>query len=463
MIEAKKFSSRSIWLLSASLAVVGCSTDGNEDTGGGNPDMGMTTPDMGDVTPDMGTTPDTGTAPDMGTPPGEWMLGDILPEGTAPARRGDMAAAFDPETNRIIMFYGDSSEPENCGFSGSRFLDDGYVFDIASNRWYSMPVTSGEAPISRARSRGLWDPMRKRFILFGGRWRAGTMGDYTFLNDVWAFDPTTGAWTELSAQTTAAGAPEGRMNFGINMDADGDRFILHGGGTTDFFEFFINSDTWAFNFSSNQWEQIAMAGTQPNPRIFHSFAFDSVRRRLFVFSGGGRDAFTSPMFFGDMWMLDLMNDSWTQIRGTMPAGRIKGEMIFDEGRDRLLLFGGHDDTSLGNNNDLWSFDLNMLTWTEEAVGDTFNAPNIAFCEFPGNFANVDINTPERRESHLFLRAGADTVVMYGGRTDCGLANDTWTLNLTDLSWNQLNASPTGMTCVRNGNPNCDDAAARMCD
>ena len=138
-------------------------------------------------------------------------------------------------------------------------------------------------------------------------------------------------------------------------------------------------------------------------------------------------------------------------------------MSHDAEGDRLLLFGGHDDTSLGNNNDIWSFDLANLSWALENEADTFNAPNIAFCEFPGNFANVDLNSPERRESHLFLNAGTTQAIMYGGRTDCGLASDTWTLNLTDLTWTQLNASPTGMTCVRNGNPNCDDPSARMCD
>ena len=459
MTAAKFFSSRSTWLLSIALSMAGCSSDNKGDTGGnGNPDMGLM--DTGaDV--DMGTV-DLGQ-PDMGSSPGDWSLGEALTEGTAPPRRGDMAAAFDPATQRAIMFFGDSAEPENCGFAGSQFLNDGYVYDLANNRWYPLVVNGANVPTPRARSRGLWDPVRERFILFGGRWRDGNSGPYTFLNDVWALDPKTGEWTELSPFTTAQTAPSGRMNFGINYDEANDRMILHGGGTTDFAQFFINSDTWVFSFETNEWSQIAQGNPQPVPRIFHAFAFDQQGGRLFVFSGGGEDAFTMTSFFGDMWMLDVASETWTEITGTMPAGRIKGEMIYDGERSRLLLFAGHDDSNLGNNNDIWSFDLNALTWTEEVTGDTFNAPNIGFCDFPGNFAAVDINSPERRESHLFLRAGADVALMYGGRTDCGLANDTWSLDLSSLSWTQLNPSPTGMTCVRNGNPNCDDAAARMCD
>jgi hypothetical protein len=52
--------------------------------------------------------------------------------------------------------------------------------------------------------------------------------------------------------------------------------------------------------------------------------------------------------------------------------------------------------------------------------------------------------------------------MYGGRTDCGLAKDTWSLDLATLGWTQLNPSPLGMTCFRSGSLSCQEPGARLC-
>ena len=138
-----------------------------------------------------------------------------------------------------------------------------------------------------------------------------------------------------------------------------------------------------------------------------------------------------------------------------------------EGRNRLVLFGGHDDTALGNNNDIWTFDLAAQSWTRAPGGDAFNAPacmpagECMMCNFPSDFTIFDAASPERRESQLFAILG-DSAIMYGGRTDCGLAKDTWSLDLGSLTWTQHNESPLGMTCFRSGSLNCEMAGARMC-
>jgi hypothetical protein len=110
---------------------------------------------------------------------------------------------------------------------------------------------------------------------------------------------------------------------------------------------------------------------------------------------------------------------------------------------------------------VWTFTLDTFLWELQRQGDTFNRPQLGFCDFPSDFATIDPESPERRESHLFV-IGDDRAFMYGGRTDCGLTNDTWILNLPDATWQQINQSFNGMTCYRSGRTDCDDPEARKC-
>jgi N-acetylneuraminic acid mutarotase len=387
------------------------------------------------------------------------LIGQPLAEATAPVERGDMSFAVHAECGRVFMFHGDHAVPVDCGPAASEFMDDAYVFDIGANVWSQLTV-AGPAPIARARARGVWDAARERAIIFGGRHRAGDVGDYDFYNDVWTFDPATMSWTELSPNL-APGAPTGRMNFTFDYDAAGDRVIVHGGGTTDFTDFIIDNQTWAFDLATNSWSQIGL-GTPPPARIFHMATFDQAGRRLIIFGGGGADAFTATSFMRDTWVLDIATDAWSQVQSALsPEGRIKGEMVFDDARSRAVLFGGHDDQALGNNNDIWLLDMASLAWSRQPGGDVFNKPADGFCDFPSDFAIVDAAFPERRESHLFGAAGG-VAIMYGGRTDCGLAKDTWSLDLATLGWTQLNPSPLGMTCFRSGSLSCQEPGARLC-
>lgn len=144
-----------------------------------------------------------------------------------------------------------------------------------------------------------------------------------------------------------------------------------------------------------------------------------------------------------------------------PKGRIKGAMSYDANRNQILLFAGHDDGQLGNDNDLWALKLDTGTYERIEQNDTFNRGAFGFCDFPADFATVVEGTPERRESHLWVVAG-DTAIMYGGRSDCGLVNDTWTYDLQTGTWSESNTSFNGMTCFRSGRTDCNESDARKC-
>lgn len=452
--------------LSLALALTACGDDtGTSDTGV-FPDAGPES-DAGE-TPDAGNLADSGEPTDAGPEPRCPELGTALPEGTAPERRGDMASAFDPACGRVYMFSGDKAEPLMCNPAGSQFVDDFHVFDVDRNRWYKLSP-SGEGPLVRARSQGVWDPNRGWFIVSGGRWRQGTSGAYTYLNDVWAYDAASNTWTQLAPFTaTPVDGPVGRMNFGMVADPANDRIIItHGGQVAPNFQtYLVDGTTWAFDLEQRTWSEIGASSTlKPTPRLFHQTALDTSRQRLFIYSGAGENALTTPTFFPDLWFLDLSSGQWTQVPAELlwPTGRIKGELRYDAPRDRLVLYAGHDDTSLGNNSELWTFNLDALSWTLRSEGDVLNPDRdaVAFCDFPANFVIYDLETPERRESHLFVLS-EDAAFMYGGRTDCGLSNDTWRLDLETHTWTMLNDSFNGLTCPRQGRDDCFESNLNHC-
>jgi hypothetical protein len=371
---------------------------------------------------------------------------------------------MDKTCGRVLMFHGDSAEPVMCGPAASIFLEDGWAFDPARGTWQQIEVAAGSPlPLRRARGHAVWDEMRNRMILFGGRYRQGTTGNYTYLNDVWAFDPSTKTWEELSP-VGAANGPTGRMNSSMVADPANDRILIHGGGqvAADFMSFIVDNQTWAFELGTRTWSRLGQ-NNAPRPRLFHVSAYDRNRARLYVFGGGGADSFTATSFYQDLWYLDIASDQWfsAPMGNFIPAGRIKAELEYDGPRDQLLLFGGHDDTRLGNDNDLWRFDLENLAWERIHEGDVYNRPAIGICDFPADFTIIDPCLPERRESHLFEIFG-NLAYMHGGRTDCGLANDTWVLDLTTMTWSRVNSSFTGMTCFRSGRTDCMEANAKKC-
>ncbi len=446
--------------LSASLSFgVACSEESNsqdaqvsQDTGSENKDMGMSmATDMGQM--DMGSI-DMGVAgcPQTGMP---------MQAGTAPVRRDDMAYAYDAKCQRVYMFFGDQGEPVNCNFPPSVFSNDAYYYDVPTNTWYELEAPSG--PSTRSRSGGAWDAKRNRAIVFGGRWRDGNRGPYTFLGDIWAYDPVAKTWTDI---TPANGPkPSGRMNFVMVEDAANDRILVMGGGqiTPNFSAFITTDETWAFDLETHTWTELGLGGAKLPKRIFQTGALDTKRNKLYVFSGGGDDAFIAPAM-QDFWELDLGNDTWTQVTlgRSDPGGLINSRTIYDDVNDRLLMFAGHDNTMLGNNNELWAFDLQNKSWNLLKKGDTYNKPARGQCDFPGDFAIADLESPERRAGHIWVMAG-NVAIAHAGNTDCGLANDTWSLDLSNDTWTQLNVSPNGMTCPRTGNPNCADSSASMCD
>jgi hypothetical protein len=118
----------------------------------------------------------------------------------------------DPASGRLLLF-GGSYGPKN-----DAFCDETAMYDVDANTLTVLdpPVR----PAARVRTALAYDPVRARFVLFGG----GRDQDTPRFDDLWTFDPRTGAWSEVER---GAERPSGRGGFfGMAYDAVADHFVL---------------------------------------------------------------------------------------------------------------------------------------------------------------------------------------------------------------------------------------------
>jgi len=304
-----------------------------------------------------------------------------------------------------------------------------------------------------------YDSTGHRMILFGGRYRSGSSGPYTLYNDLWAFDLSTETWAQISAQGTP---PLPRMVGAMVYDPTGHRLILFGGNTSSSgMAYEAQSDLWTFDLTTETWQVMQATGQGPVDRLFATAIWDDARQRMVLTGGADNSAFfNDAQYFEDLWVLDLSDalPKWMRVddpSAPHPDGRFWGTLMLDEARDRYLLFGGHDDTNLGNRNDLWAYDPSKASWELIQEGDTWNKPANGQCDFPPDFTNVDYDAPERRSAHVFV-GGGDAAWLMAGKTDCGVADDLVRLDLNDHTWDDVTPATVGVSCLRKGGLNCHD-------
>lgn len=183
--------------------------------------------------------------------------------------------------------------------------------------------------------------------------------------------------------------------------------------------------------------------------------FDAGRNRIVITGGADETAFDNDAtYFNDIWAYLVDENRWELLHdgsGEAPAGRFWGEWAYDEESDVYLLFGGHDDTALGNANDLWAFDPTTNEWTALRIGDTYNRPANGFCDFPADFTNVDVKAPERRNAHVLVYASQSEcpgLITTMGKTDCGATDDVHRWITGEGRWQELVEAREGEMCRR---------------
>lgn len=263
--------------------------------------------------------------------------------------RGNLGMVYDNESDLVVIFSGwnNTDDPWNST----------WIYDYNSDEYAEL--NPSVSPPGRAEPGMTYDSIRDQVILFGGE---DNMDTPRSLNDTWTFDVDTNTWTEVFPTI----APLHRRGQYMAFDSESDRVILFG-GRIGWFGSVVN-DTWSFNPATNEWQMMSPAIAPPG-RFSNKMVYDSESDRMILFGGhnGGSTTYTMN-YFGDTWAYDFNSDTWENIATTtQPSRRVENSLTYDSESDRIVLFGGS--MFVTTYEDTWLFDYNTMEWTNVVPSD----------------------------------------------------------------------------------------------
>lgn len=279
--------------------------------------------------------------------------------GPIPGERHSPQWGYDAARNRVIVFGGYGSHLPGQPWE---YLDDVWQLSLNGNPHWTELHPSGVAPSGRLAGAAVYDPMRQRFVGFGG-----TIGAPV---DTWILDLRgQPSWEHMPI---SGARPNGGWGMASVYDARRDRMLIFGGSLDDNY-YGSKNDVWELDLRDTpRWKQIAASGTLPKARRSCASIYDPIRNRMIIY--GGFDALQySDEFLGDAWALSLSDTpTWAALTpsGTAPVGRDGVSAAYDPLHDRMVFFGGWSGWQMLG-------DTQFLEWGEPGEDAVMDAAPVA--------------------------------------------------------------------------------------
>ena len=309
----------------------------------------------------------------------------LAPTGGPPPPRTGHGAVYDPVRDRMLVI---------DGYGASGDFQDVWALTLNGLTWAKLQPT-GQAPSARDGHVLVYDSVHDRVLMFGG------IAGSNYVNDTWSLSLSgTPAWSQLSPNGSLPGPRYAAAGI---YDPSQDRLVIFGGFDGNYF-----GDVWALSLSGTpSWTQLAPTGTPPAARYLHNAVRLKNLNQMLIF--GGSDS----SLFNDAWTMTLSGTpAWSQLSptGTAPAARYQSTAIYDSTRQRVVIFGGFDGTTLQG--DTWSLSFSGTpAWS--MLSPTGLSPTPRY----GHSAIYDVPR--------------DRMLVYGG-LDGTMRDDTW-----ELAWNGI--------------------------
>ncbi len=310
-----------------------------------------------------------------------------------PTRTG-AAMAYDAGRRRLVMF-GGFTDPIAPDYTYS-YIGDVWEWNPATGTWASRPTT-GPAPSAREAALAAYHSGRGHVFVFGGQDANWAYDSKTGLADLWEWDGTAGAWIQ---HTLPSGSPEpaGGPLYSLTYDGARGRLVIFGGqGDRN-----TNGEVWK---DVMEWDDTAGAWDDrrpPSGRDSPAMAYDPASGRVMMFSGYA----AATSYPDDLWAWNGADQTWSRrdLAGPPPS-RYYAAMAADEGRGTLVLCCG---SGLSYWYDTWELNAVAGTWTSRTP--SANVPG-------GRYGTLVYDS---KRGKIYLYGGGDTVVEWDGTAG------TWT-------------------------------------
>jgi hypothetical protein len=264
-----------------------------------------------------------------------------------PRFRGWQQASFDLETREVVIF----------GGSSSTYMSDTWTFNLNEKVWHiRRPHPDLKGPCRRDNHNLVYDPVGKLHWLFNGIAYPDQQPDCS-RSATWVYDRSKNQWTKVSV----SGDRNHRLAPGIAYNADRRTFLQFGGGAVN-----LSDTTVRFHIAERRW-QLVPTNPSPPPRtnIEGGLVYDRAHQVFVLFGGKG-----SKGVLGDTWTFDPAAEKWQRKNPSVsPPARDVHAMVYDEAREKVILFGGR---GRGKLNDTWIYDAGKDEWRE--LKNTGNPP-----------------------------------------------------------------------------------------
>jgi hypothetical protein len=275
---------------------------------------------------------------------------------------------------------------------------------VMNDLWYFeknkwVQVVVNHKPISRTFSQLVYDSKNERLLLFGGN--KVLFGDGLNSNTFLndTWEFKKGEWKKIETDRS----PQPRAESAMVYDEARNRVVLFGGYTFQDNEFKKLDDTW--EFYDNDWHLNSNNG--PSARNGASMIFDNNKNKCILFGGSTVDRLYGENK-GETW--EWNGEKWSQLKMSKSVGVFNASMTYNSYRKEIIRFGGWDGKSRVNGT--WLFGANK--WNKL---DTENGPS------------------SRNHSSMVYDKENKRTVLFGGHDGENVFGDTW--EFKDYKWQEI--------------------------
>lgn len=182
-------------------------------------------------------------------------------------------------------------------FYGGSNKSDLWAWHTQKDTWHQLVPKPGEVWPGRRQGHAIAAlPEKDGFVVSGGtRWGFGTKA---LLDDMWLFRPLTKKWDQLHVRDPS---PSPRLYHKIA--SVGGRVVMQGGSTSTP-GMKCQSETWIYDPTTSQWEELEAA---PVEVYHHTLVSHGPSNTVFLFGGHkcGADSPTNPAYLNSVYKLTL--------------------------------------------------------------------------------------------------------------------------------------------------------------